>query len=260
MNNDLMAARREALAGQSPRQRGRDKDQRALQWVYRWDWSSPAIIDSVASPGRRGVARRLIRQGLLREQDTEAGGAKGSPASVVALTRDGRAVVESELPEPKVRDYRGLRAVKWAQLRHDSLIQRAIAEALREGATMDYETPPEIAEQSREGQKQPDAVQHLEAGDKLALELELTAKHGWRLDRFVTDVVRLVDNRRDGHYELVAILSTSQAILDRYRRRFSAGAAMPIWERDQRSRPHQVDTKKVPPWVMPRLYFKEIKL
>ncbi len=102
----LAAARdaaRAKLAGRSPRAVGVEKNQAGLRWVYRWGWSSATIIDAIATPGRRGVAARLLKAGLLEAHPCPgAGGIKGVPLQVLTLTPGGSAYT-----------YNGLRRSAW---------------------------------------------------------------------------------------------------------------------------------------------------
>jgi hypothetical protein len=98
MNPGLLAAHAVRVAkmnGKTPLQIGAEKTQTALNWVYRWGWSSPFTVDMLGGSARRGLAARLVKNGLLRSTRTQSGGAvRGVPAQILTLTETGQAEVE----------------------------------------------------------------------------------------------------------------------------------------------------------------------
>ena len=155
----LAAARdaaRAKLAGRSPRAVGVEKNQAGLRWVYRWGWSSATIIDAIATPGRRGVAARLLKAGLLEAHPCPgAGGIKGVPLQVLTLTPSGVAEVEATISDEGLLPYPedGSRLVIWRQLRHDIVVQNATATRMTGSRITEYRTPRELAEKSESGKK-----------------------------------------------------------------------------------------------------------
>ncbi|MYL28148.1 MULTISPECIES: hypothetical protein [Halomonadaceae] len=254
----LMEQRAQALGGESPRARGKSKDLKALEWVWRWDWSSPKIVDQVASPTRRGVARRLIERGLLKEQPTGSGGAKGTAATVVALTPEGRIIVESEIENPEqLSEYPGFRTYRPMQMRHDLLVQGAVAKWLFEGVFIHYQAPSEIAEQSLQGTKHPDAIVIDDEGNRIALELELTAKKARGMDAFAWGLVKAL---REEQFDQVIVFSPSRAILKCYQQRFQPGAQVKFWTKDLRGRAIPQGVREMPGWVEACILFLEIEV
>lgn len=265
----LRAAREAALAGRTTREVGREKDLEALRWVYRWGWSSPSIVDMVASPGRRGVCARLRRRGLLVAHPTPSGGGiKGVPAEVVLLTEDGVAEVEAELPESAILPYPGSdgRAVPWHQLRHDCLVQLWTARKLSSGTISGYSTPRELmGRPSAAAVKQPDAVWRLASGGlAVGVELELTAKKDRELNQAALAILQAVhpgsEAKAKGPYDAVAILSHSQALLDRYRRLLTPGATITRYERSPDRHYKPAGTVKVPDWARGRVLLEKVAL
>lgn len=255
--SELKEQRQLALGDQTTRDRRNEKNMRAQRWVYLWGWSSPGITDSYAYPHRRGVTRRLINQGLLKEEITGAGGEKGGASSVVALTPAGRANVEAEIEDPDdLLDYQGLRTLKMQQLRHDLLVQRAVARWMMEGSITSFQTPTEFAERSQPGTKHPDAL-IINSTGKHSIEMELTAKAPRRMDDFAWGVVRALDREE---YDSVHVLSPSNAILNAYKRRFKPGEKVKVWGKDQQGRAVQKDQKEMPNWVWKRLMFSTVKV
>lgn len=265
----LRAALEAALAGRTSREVGREKDLAALRWVYRWGWSSPAVVDLVASPGRRGVCARLRKRGLLVAHPTPGGGGlKGVPAEVVLLSEDGVAEVEAELPESAILPYPPSdgRAVPWHQIRHDTLVQLWTARKLAADTITDYTTPRELmGRPSGNGVKQPDAVWWLaDDGLAVAVELELTAKKDRELHQAALAIITAVhpgsDTKANGPYDAVAILSHSQALLDRYRRLLTPGATITKYERGRDRHYKAAGAVKCPDWIRERVLFEKVTL
>lgn len=263
-NTEHMRARlAEVLAGRSSREVGRAKDLAGLVWIYRWGWSTPTIVDMVASPSRRGVAARLVKRGLAQRHPTPTGsGAKGVPVDVIVLTPDGVAEVEAErdpLPYPTQPD----RCVPWHQLRHDTLVQLWTARRLVANKIAGYTAPREIADRSQGGIKQPDAVWHSSHG-QIAVELELTAKKDRELHQAALAMAKAVHPGTEGHpkgpYNIVAILSHSEAILAKYRRLLQPGATITKYKRDAARHWHPDGQIKVPDWITGRVILEKVQL
>lgn len=268
----LAAAReaaRVALDGRSPRAVGAEKNAAALRWVYRWGWSTPTTVDAASSPGRRGIASRLVKSGLLQSHPTASGGgAKGVPVEVLTLTQDGVADVEALLSENEILPYpaNASAAVPWHQLRHDSLVQIWTARRLADGKIREYATPREIAEKSAAGEKQPDAVWTLSTGQRVAVELELTAKKERDMHQTCLALLKAVhpgsNQHPAGKYDIVVILSQSAAILARYQRMLAPGARIALYERDsaRRWQPSKKPPLVVPDWSKSRVLLERVDL
>lgn len=268
----LAAARdaaRAKLAGRSPRAVGVEKNQAGLRWVYRWGWSSATIIDAIATPGRRGVAARLLKAGLLEAHPCPgAGGIKGVPLQVLTLTPSGVAEVEATISDEGLLPYPedGSRLVIWRQLRHDIVVQNATATRMTGSRITEYRTPRELAEKSESGKKQPDGVWLMPDGRRLALELELTAKVGRELDQTVLGILTGIRpaeperGREAGPFDLVGILSQSSAILNRYRSALTPGATLTTWSRDASRHWQQSGSIKIPAWVSNRVVLEKVTL
>lgn len=261
----LQQARARALAGRSPAEAGRAKDLAALRWVYRWGWSTPTIVDMIASPGRRGVAARLVRRGLAKRHPTPAGGGvRGVPTDVITLTADGVAELEAALSEADMLAYpsKPEQAIQWRQLRHDTLVQLYTARRLAD--ISGYMTPRELAEKSVAGQKQPDAVWIAKNNSRIAVELEMTAKKGRELDQTILALIKAVQPKTEfdkkGPYDIVAILSQSRAILDTYKRRLAPDAEIALYRRNSSRQYERCGKKTVPDWIKGRIIFQEITL
>lgn len=249
------AALAAALDGKSPRQRGDEKTHRALDWVYRWGYSSAAVIDSLAGTCRSGLTARLAKRGLLVKTRTEAGyGFKNVPAHILTLSQLGLEEIERCSVEHIPYELDPYRVVQ-NQIRHMMSGQVATAKSLLAGQIADFETERQLAGKSASGKKQPDVCWILPDGGRVAIEIELTGK--WKRD-FDQFVVASVDSlvRRDGQpprFARLVIVSDSPALIERYRKAFQPGASVGIWEKDDQRKWVQVRKQSLPAWIEGRV-------
>lgn len=255
----IAEGRARSLKGKSPRERGLEKARAALDWIYRWGWASPSTIELVGGAERSGLAARLVRAGLLRSTQTEAGGAvKGVPVYMLTLTETGQAEVERfrETLLPYVRDpYR----IRQDQLRHYQLAQAATAKALRNGTIVGFLTEREVFEVSVAGVKQVD-VTWLLADQRIGVEIELTAKWSRDLDVFILGCL-LALSPLDGKppkYTIIAVVSDSPAIIKRYKAAFEPGKCYQTWQKNNRGIWQVAKNLKVPDWAQERMQWQLI--
>lgn len=247
-------------AGKTSRQVGAEKTFRALHWVYRWGWSYPFILDQIASPGRRGLTKRLVDQKLLASFDCPgAGGKKGIPKSVLCLTENGQMIVESELLEDQFLSQGLEDDIPWHQLYHDAIIQRSTA--LKDDLA-EFRTPKEIADKSAKSVKQADAIWILNSGLRIGVELELTAKKKGR--EFDQTILSLLDsvkpNENPLSLDMIAIIGPL-GILNNYKKKLTPGNHVTLWERDQSRRwIDSGEVKQVPNWANSRFAFSVFKI
>ena len=200
MDDDKLAkmrmARQEILNGQSPRERGDEKMRLALDWIYRWGYSSPKVIELIGGAARSGLSARLVKRGLLRSTRTESGGGlKGVPDVILTLTELGQQEIErvsNKLLQYDQDPYR----VNQLKLRHDTLAQTATAKALTNGSIQDFRTERELAQRSQQGVKQPDVLWAMD-DLRVAVEIELTAKWDRLLDQFVDSCINALTSSNE---------------------------------------------------------------
>lgn len=247
--------------GTNSRKRGAEKTARALEWVYRWGFSSPTIVDLVASPTRGGLTKKLIEQKFLEAWPSPgAGGQKGVPHMVVTLTKAGESIVVARLKKIEdLLDQKYKHEVKWTQLRHDILVQRATAKT---EDLIGYLTPKEIQKKSKRGVKQPDAIWIMEDGRRVGIELELTPKKpGQEISQTIISLLHSVKPGNVYGLSSVLILSASQAILEDYKNHLQGGRKIKIWDKDSSRRWVETSTvETVPDWAMERIKLVEIEL
>lgn len=261
-NNKKLAAARAALASmsESPRQRGQEKTRLALDWIYRWGWASPTTIELVGGAHRSGLAARLVRNGLLRSTQTEAGGAvRGVPAHILTLTETGQAEIE-RLRDDLLPYDRDPYHIRQDQLRHYQLAQTATAKALKSCAISGFITEKEVGEASVSGVKQAD-VTWLIGDIRSGVEVELTAKWSRDLDTFVRScLLALSPQGADpARFQYIYLVSDSPAIIKRYRAAFAPGASYSVWKKDGYGRWKTDGSEKVPAWAGEKMLWQLIE-
>lgn len=243
---ELLANARHVMAtdfpGLSPTARGEEKLLKALNWVYRWGWSSAKTIDCVGGSKCAGLAARLVRLQYLVATKTASGLAqKNLPSHILTLTRSGLELIERERDDllPYALDPA---RVRQDQLRHYQIAQTLTIEALYAQTIVAYSVEKEMAELSAAGKKQPDIVWELPSGASVAVEIELTSKWDRALDVFVRGCVTALtpENKEPARFARVLIYSDSEAILKRYRAALSAGSTYELWEKDASGRVTQI--------------------
>jgi hypothetical protein len=248
--------------GKNTRQMGKERILYALDWIYRWGWSSPSIIDGTTGATRRGLSAKLVKAGLLIETKTAAGRIiEDVPSKIVTLSDEGLAYVEKHKDDQELMDYPlNPYRVNQSLLRHDLLAQRATIRNLLEGKIQEFRTPRELAAKSQPGVKQPDVLWVNEGGRRIAVEVELTAKFGRKLDDFVWSIVLSLSQVRDRAplFETCIVVSDSDAIIKRYRAAFQPGATVNRWVKDNQSHFH-IDRKvEVPEHIKGLVLCKKI--
>lgn len=254
-HDELMQKRANSLAGRSPTQVGREKTHQALDWVYRWGWSSAAVLDGLSGAKRRGLAARLVKRGLLRATRTRSGGAlQGVPIFILTLTPLG--LIEVEHLRDSTLDYK-LDPYRYNQslLRHDLLAQEKTLAALRQGKISDFLTEAEFAKRSMPGHKQPDVIWLFHDNKRSGIEIELSAKWGRGLDQFVSACVRALLPGPDSHCPLehIGIFTDSEAIKRRYQAALRVGACYTEWQKDAQGKWVKAGNHEVPPELAGRV-------
>lgn len=241
--------------GKSARQRGEEKQRQALDWVYRWGWSSPGTIERVGGAARSGLAARLVRRGLLEETRTDSGGAhRGVPVKVLTLTLDGLQEVERTRQVLLPYELGGAR-VRQDGLRKFQLAQAATIQALNEQTVAGFLVDKEMGPIPGEGVKHPDIVWTLPNGDRLGVEVELASKWGRDLDVFVHGCVSALSsvNGQKSRYDRIALVSDSMAILRRYSLEFERGKRYQVWGKDARGHWQVVETRTIPEGIKEKM-------
>jgi hypothetical protein len=240
------------LKGQSPTARGLEKKRRVLLWVLRWGYSSADIIRQVSGRDRSGYARKLAKEGLLREVKTDR-----NPGAFYVLTRDGLANAvqnsEDDLYYPEIDPSK----VHLGQMEHYLVAQKVTINALSNEKISDYKTERMFSEGIK-GEKRSDVIWVTRDGRSVGLEIELHGKWHRELDQFVFRVIASMQHQAGRAVQLdhTAIVSKSQSILARYKKAMAPGTKLKIWEKNaSRNVWESNKTIDVPEWLIERIVF-----
>ena len=242
------------LGGESPRARGERKRRRVLNCVYRWGYSSAEIIRQVAGQQAKGYANGLVKKGGLAQTKTES----GTPRFLYTLSQSG--LQESErmsddlLRYPEIDPYK----INQQQVRHYLLAQSATTNAQAANAIVDFLTERQFDQAGdKPGEKRPDVLWLLPSGEKIGVEIELSAKWDRRLNEFVFGVARALQRTTDkpAEYQRFAIVSDSPAIVRRYQAAMQPGSDLPIWIKNKRGHWQIEKVIPVPAWLIERVDF-----
>lgn len=223
----------------SPRVKGVERAEKALLWVYRFGWSTPTILElALDSSGRSGIGNRLVKSGLLVKTPTPSGGINNTPSCILTLSRIGLELITALYPTLLPYEINPLK-IKFSTINHDENVQRLTANRLRfyyDGTTAtSFLSEKELAIGKKKGDKIPDAIWNLmyydeqKPDEKVAVEVELSAKWGQELDTFVYQTLYQLTNKV---CDAIEIYSNSPALLERYAQAFKPNKMLQTWNRE----------------------------
>lgn len=236
-----------ALDGMTPREKGAMKAAEALDWIYRWGWSTSSVVDSLAGTGRNsGLGARLVKNGWARKAPIRiVSSFRITPRDILTITPEGVAeltALRGELPR-SLQSAIGKRAVK-KDVIHDLMVQTLTLRFMNRwpggvpedlynhfGLVTDFLSAHQLGDVPNGG-KIPDAIWVMQNGDKLAIELELTPKFGRHLDEFIRRHVKLQCQEPKQVDGLITFF-TSMATSERYSESMQAGAEIKEWGYDK---------------------------
>jgi hypothetical protein len=225
------------------RELGEEKERLALDWLYRWGWAWPEILEEVGGSKSNRLAARLEKNKLITSIAPEAGGMRHIPRKLIVLTKFGLSEAErfQKVLLPYETDaYR----IRQTHIKHHVFCQKATMSQIQEAkknpdTNFEFKTERELAQKSQAEFKQPDIAWFLNK-DRIAVEIELTAKWERDLDQFVSSTIKSLTTLKytDGtvvnaRFDLMFLFSDSPAIIERYRKCFKPGYVYYKWEKDQ---------------------------
>jgi hypothetical protein len=168
------------LGGMSSLERGKERTQKAVEWIYRWGWASPTTLEILVGCQRSGLALRLIRNQLVVSTKTLSRRTeKFLPGTFLTLTATGKHLAEVNRDNQMQYECRPER-INQNHLLHDEMAQRATAERMAAGTIKDYLTEKEMQGRSMNCIKNPDVAWIYPDGLKVSVEIELSPK--WERD------------------------------------------------------------------------------
>ncbi len=254
-----LADARAALAanGKSPRQLGLESRLGVLEWIYRWGYTSSAVIQTLLGKTSGGYAKKLVKQGWLSATKTES----GTPAVIYTLTVTG--LQEVERRASTLYQYSEIEPGRINQqlVRHNLLAQQSTANLLASSSITSYETERMFLQQGdKPGVKRPDVVWVTPSGLRMGVEIELSAKWGRDLDQFVLAIANALLATKDtpAPYGRFVVISDSPAIIKRYSEAMKSGAKLNVWSKNERKHWVVTRTMIVQNWLLTKVDFQLI--
>lgn len=191
------------LHGVSPKVRYQQKLMAVLEWIYRWGYTSDAIILGIVGTKRAGFGKKLVDAGWLA---TVRAPVNADVRNLYILSDAGLAEVARRHPEvlPYPEAYGRISGL----VRHRLAIQWLVLTNARDNHLSEREVRIRASEESH---KEFDALIYLD-GREIGVEMELSPKYGPKLDAFLVDCLDWTEVAN--HHVIVS--SDSDAILRNY--------------------------------------------
>lgn len=244
------AAKAMRESGLSPRERGHQRTLQALDWVYKWGWTSSTILELLTGQSVSTLTARLVKSGLLRATVTEsAGGIPDIPRRFFTLTQIGLDTIMKQQTVLIDYDIRPER-VNQEKLKHDGLAQSGTARLLQTGKISDYFTESMLAAKSEKNKKQHDVVWLWLDGKKTGVEIELTPKWTRKLDQFIHSNLLSIEEKK---VDNIRIYSDAQPTVERYQEVFAPKEKYSIWRKNDKNFYDAMETREVPAWTKEKI-------
>lgn len=247
----------EYMEEENPRAQGEVNKKTALLWTYNWSLSTASILQSLLQHAGMSWTTGAVKQGWLRK----TGMTSRERVRVVTLTEKALAWVEQRsdllLKYNELDPHRISPVTIW----HNLLAQKLTLHAARSGEISSFMTERVLAAKSAPGTKQPDVVWFTREGERIAVEVELTAKWDRRFDDFVGKTIAALSDGKEGQsprFDRFEILTTSNAIASRYRKAFMPGASLRVWRETTKGASTLSHLTEVPDWVHQKVSFRMI--
>jgi hypothetical protein len=226
--SELIHRIRSSLGDRSPPERGREKREAALRWLFLFHKSTPGLIRQVVGIEADGYASQLGRRNLTRTYLTDS--VRGG--RVVMLTDLGLSVAEGMFPE-----HIGTYDTRWTSVRqqflvHDLMAQKELLHVMDKHPVHRF-LPERLAGQGdRLAGKRPDIqVWFLDGQLPFNLEIERTTKSmGYELDRALYASARAVHRNEVAG---VIYVFVNESVAELYKRTLKA--PLRLWKKDDAS-------------------------
>lgn len=249
-----------ALRGKTTKERGLEKTIQAVNWVYKWGYTFPTILDQIGNVKARGLTAKLVKQGVLKETKTGlSAGFKNVPNKILTLTHLGVQIAETHMEIQygyEIDPYR----IRQDQLCHYLIAQKLTIGAVNNKKIQNFETEKEYAAFSTNGVKQPDVIWLGNNDDIIGIEVELSGKWERKLDQFVDACISALKFNKNGDPRLdyIIIFAESDALLKRYKAAFEADYKYSKWVKNQRGYWQKDIELTVPNWIYGRVLCKKL--
>ena len=219
-----------------PRARGLERAHKVIEWIYRWGWSTPTVLEILVDSKRSGLANRLVKSGIFHRIPTPSGGINNTPSCLLTLTQKGleKAV---ELTDREYEYETDPHRISLKNVPHDEVAQRLAAVQLNDlPGIASYLTNKSLAAWNSNEVKIPDVMWKRSGFGLYAIEIELTPKFRHEFDRFVTMTAKLISMKDQAGKNVFAggeIYFKSPTMLKRYSEAFAPGVKTPLWFKEK---------------------------
>jgi hypothetical protein len=241
----------------NPRAQADANKKKAFVWIYHWGFSSATVLQSLLGHAGMSWTTGAVAQGWLRK----TGMTSRERVRVVTLTERAIAWVEQRsdllLKYSELDPHRISPATIW----HNLLTQKLTLDAAQRGEVVSFMTERYLSARSAHGVKQPDVAWRTKKGERVAIEVELSAKWDRRFDEFVGKTIAALSPGEDGEparFDRFEIMTTSRAIASRYRKAFLPGSPLRVWRETSKGTPTVSHVSEVPDWVYAKVSFRLI--
>jgi len=218
------------LQGKPPTIRAREKEAQALNWLYRWGWSTTKIIDGLSGVIGRGYANKLVKKGLMIKSKTT----HANITSILTLTEMGVERAMKTIINPYDYEFHPNK-YRTEHFRHYLISQQITQAALLNGLISSFEPESDYIKASAKYEKRPDIIfKYAKSKDffsekRAAVEVELNGKYGRKLDLFIYSCLKLLGT---GEVDFIYILTTLPSIEKNYTNAFKVGKKVGIWRKN----------------------------
>lgn len=222
-----------SLHGGSPNTQAEYNKYRAFLLIYKFGFSTDKLITRILNKKATGWASTQVKRGWLRKVES----AGQHPGPIFTLTRAGISWIEQHVKNLQPYPEENSTKIHWPLVRHNLFCQAFLIDELKYGRLASYRAERHHGlEADRLGVKKPDMVFVDTDLMRVAIEVELSSKWDRRLDDFVLKVARDLGFEGNPKYHRYAIVSSSETLLDRYRKAFEAGKYLRDWHKDGQGR------------------------
>jgi hypothetical protein len=241
------------LNGQSPHQRGQEKQRIVCRWVYYHGATTADIVNLVSGQKAPGYAKKLVDKGLLVASQTIS----GSPKFFYTLSKAGLNLASEFSPIPV--EYKCLSPSKLSQtlFDHNFAVQK-ISLSAKESHGFKYLSQAQLALRHEAGAKIPDAVWQDKNGRSIAVEVEFSQKHGRPLDMMIRAMKDSLEKRE---YSCYFIFARSETVIKNYSKAISKGEVTDFWVKNKNGNwvIEEEKREKVPDWLSEKVFFFNIE-
>jgi hypothetical protein len=196
------------LGTHSPKDRYQHKLMAVLEWIYRWGYTSDAVIQAIVGTKRPGFGKKLVDAGWLA---TVRAPVNADVRNLYLLSDAGLA--EAARRHPEVLPYPEAHGRISGLVRHRLAIQWIVLANARDSHLSEREVRIRSSELEH---KAFDALIYRQ-GREIGIEAELSPKYGPKLDAFLLDCLDWTDHAS----RHVIVATDSEAILRNYQTRLA---------------------------------------